>query len=578
MIPRLLILFLVVVTLGTSANAQPSRKTTELLQLLRRRPRGMTVDTWREQRREAARELGRMKERRAVPTLLEIIAEERFDVILEIAIDALGHIGDKRALAPLRKLLSDPSLDGYVRDAVAGALRKLGDDATRATSPIAPPDVTPAPNRNATGSRTGGSRGGQTDIASRLAAGGLIQGDFKELPGLVPTPIDPNVLARSERFDIIFGTADFAWDQAAETTAADVGLGARFVRQVEGKTLAYSVDAAGSASFRIDDPPADDSTSWSIEHSAAAAGETRYYPFQNDLPLLFGQLVGGASYGLTVASPPSANGKRITLGSMITVGGGPGYGRIFDVGPRLRLRRFTRVLRKAGLLARETLPPDVARELLQLWYSLRNTIGSYAPLGYSLRTLSKANMLTRAPDPATIYRLVRILDDPQLFDRRSGMMFRLGYGYARHLVFDGDGSDFASLYGTAEMSLPLGTVRQLDAALRFFWSHVGDPMVYSFNLSGEYNWFLYNRAFDPLGAIGASLDMGLSNQPGSGFGDGGVAYQVLGGAAYTRFFDRGSRIVASLRAGAQRRGAIVLLSIEARYGVSAGSYAQPASD
>ena len=48
----------------------------------------------------------------------------------------------------------------------------------------------------------------------------------------------------------------------------------------------------------------------------------------------------------------------------------------------------------------------------------------------------EANLLVQEVDAATIYRLIRILDDAQLFDRPSGMLFRLGYGYARDLLLE----------------------------------------------------------------------------------------------------------------------------------------------
>lgn len=40
-------------------------------------------------------------------------------------VDALGRIGDSRAIAPLRRLLDDPTTDQYVRGAVASALGRL---------------------------------------------------------------------------------------------------------------------------------------------------------------------------------------------------------------------------------------------------------------------------------------------------------------------------------------------------------------------------------------------------------------------------------------------------------------------
>lgn len=561
--------------LPRDVGGQERGRASELLEILGKRPRGMTVDTWREQRREAARELGRARERRAVPELLRIIERERFDVILEIAIDALGNIGDRRAIEPLRRLLSDPSLDGYVRDAVAGALQRLGaESGSTAVPPMVPPPETqgshprPQPPSEQPRQPTAPSN----HVVAHPTETGALEGDFAKLPPRALGAWPKDLLARAERLDIVVGTTAFRWDGAAETTRGDVAAGTRYQRRVERREIAYSIDGSASAAFRIDDPAGDDNTSWNIEHALNLAGESRYYPFRNDLPELFAQVSGGGSYGLIVAEPPAALDKRVTFGSALTIGLGPGYGRIYDVGPRLRLRRFVRVLRDAGLL-RGALPAAVANELLRTWYELRNAIGTFAPLGYSLRVLGRANALLRQPDPASVYRLVRVLDDPQLWDRQGGMMFRLGYGYARELLVDADDRGLGFLYGTAQLQLQLGTIRELEGAFRFAWNHLGSPDSYTLGLEGSYNWFLYNRALDPLGALGATLSLGLSNQPGSAFEDGGIAFTALGGASYTRAFDRGSRIVASLLGGAQRRGGVVMLSLEARYGVAAGSFA-----
>ena len=113
---------------ASSAEAQ------QLLTILQGKPSGMSMDDWRARRREVARELGELRERAAVPTLLNIIKRERFDVILEISIGALANIGDERAIKPLKRLLTDPTVDTFVRDAAAQALRRLGDRSSSATS------------------------------------------------------------------------------------------------------------------------------------------------------------------------------------------------------------------------------------------------------------------------------------------------------------------------------------------------------------------------------------------------------------------------------------------------------------
>src|SRR5262252_3688639 len=90
--------------------------------LLRKRPRGMDEETWREKRRDAARELGELGDKRAVPPLLEIVQSERFDAILEIAMQSLGKLGDRRAVPPLQHVAEDPSIETYVRDTAREAL------------------------------------------------------------------------------------------------------------------------------------------------------------------------------------------------------------------------------------------------------------------------------------------------------------------------------------------------------------------------------------------------------------------------------------------------------------------------
>lgn len=538
-------------TAPRSAEAKASRE--QLLQLLAQKPATMSTDAWRAQRREAARELGRLRERRATPTLLSIVARERFDVILEIAIDALGNIGDKRAAEPLKKLLDDPSLDAYVRDAVANALKKIGSsDGGTTRKPRRPRKPTkPA--------KSDGTREAKNPYL------------YAALPKLKLDAIPDDLIAESSNLELATSTGSFSWNSGSDRTSAGLAANARYRLQVERQKIGYSVDGSALLGFGLEDPPGADNTSWLFNHALQINPELRYYPFQKDLPQLFGQLLVGVGYGLTLASPPAAQDNRVDFASTLSLAGAIGYGRILDVGSQLRLRRIERVLNAAGLLEGEAIDGPTGRKLARLWYQLRNTVGNYAQLGYTLRILRDAGLLKKDVDPATSYRLVRLLDDPQLFGRRSGLMTSLGYGYARTLVKDADDDNLAFLFGRAEYHRQTGTTREYGAEASFFWSHLGSPDTYNVALAAYYNWFLYNRAFDPLGAIGATASAGLSNQPGSGFSDGGLGYEVLLGASYTRLFNRGTRIQATLSGGGGRRGAVILFSIEARYGVASGA-------
>lgn len=100
------------------------------LALVQRQPAGMDRQTWKEKRRDAARKLGASGDRRAVPVLIEVVKVETFDIIGEIAIDALGQLGDPAAVPVLQDVAGDASRDVTQRDAARRALAKLGADAT----------------------------------------------------------------------------------------------------------------------------------------------------------------------------------------------------------------------------------------------------------------------------------------------------------------------------------------------------------------------------------------------------------------------------------------------------------------
>lgn len=73
-------------------------------------------------RQKALRSLGRLKERRAVPSILDALREEMASLRKEAAA-ALGEIGDSAARAGLEAAANDPDPD--VRKTVRWALQRL---------------------------------------------------------------------------------------------------------------------------------------------------------------------------------------------------------------------------------------------------------------------------------------------------------------------------------------------------------------------------------------------------------------------------------------------------------------------
>ena len=545
-------------------------RTDQMLRLLRRRPEGMDASTWKTQRREAVRELGRRRVRRAVPRLLQIVARERFDVILEFAITALGEIRDRRAVPALERLKQDSSLDSYVREAAARSLRKIGtgtsprvtprpkktDRPTRPRPRKVPRPVPPGPKKDP-------PRPAQVRWTHDPTRG------FEPVPGPGPRPAAA-VLQRSSWWDLAASSARVNWDGQVQGTSAGFKLGSRYTLHEERDWFGFSLRGVTHLGFQLQRPPGG-ASSWELTHALELRPEVRFYPFTRSLPLLFAQLGGGAGYGLVQATSPTAD-DRLSVAGNLSVGAGPGYGRLLDVGPRLRLRRLEHTLARARML-HNSISARVAEELFHVWYGLRNRVGSFARLGQTLRILQRAGLLRNRPlGPALTYRLIRILDDPQLDDRPEGYLFRLGYGYARTLIKDADDTNLAFVYATGEYHRQFGALHGFAGDLRFFYQMVGDPDFYGVTFSASYLRHLYTTSIDPVGSIGAGIKGGLSNQPGAALADGGLGYRFVANASYTHHFSRGTSVAASVGAGVDTGSPLLLFSLQARYGLARGSY------
>jgi HEAT repeat protein len=126
---------LIAAALGVApAAAQPADVAAQI-KLVESQPADMDRSTWKERRRDAARKLGQSKDRRAVPVLIKLAETETFDIIGEIAIDALGNLGDPSAGPVLQRIVADPARDKGQRDLARKALGKLRDGRERNRRP-----------------------------------------------------------------------------------------------------------------------------------------------------------------------------------------------------------------------------------------------------------------------------------------------------------------------------------------------------------------------------------------------------------------------------------------------------------
>lgn len=79
-------------------------------------------------RSEAALALGLLRDQAAVPALIELLDDEH-DQVRAAAIDALGHVADPAAIAPLLARMSDPR---HERTRLVQSLRAFGEESTAA--------------------------------------------------------------------------------------------------------------------------------------------------------------------------------------------------------------------------------------------------------------------------------------------------------------------------------------------------------------------------------------------------------------------------------------------------------------
>ncbi|MBC7978920.1 MAG: HEAT repeat domain-containing protein, partial [Myxococcales bacterium] len=116
------------------------------IKVIENQPADLDRATWKDRRRDAARKLGQSKDKRAVPVLIKLAETETFDIIGEIAIEALGNLGDAAAAPTLQKISADPARDKATRELARKALGKLGSEAAK---PVAPPKPAVVPGKPA---------------------------------------------------------------------------------------------------------------------------------------------------------------------------------------------------------------------------------------------------------------------------------------------------------------------------------------------------------------------------------------------------------------------------------------------
>lgn len=531
----------------------------DLVGLLSKKPAGMDGDAWKEERREAAKKLGRLGDRRAVPALIHIVETETFDVVAEHAIESLGKLGDDRAVPALQAVAADSSRDRYARDLARKALAKLGAKAEPT------------------------SGGGDTTAGGMLTSGGggtaVGAGSNAAIPD-GPVFAD-DVLAASEVFQLVAGGADLSWDTVRDQTSLAGDAQARYQRNVETRSRGYTYGgdvklAAGAIDFS-----GDDSGSQSITTDIGVHGDARFH--WNDGPI-YGAALGalGLSVSAIKVSRPGMdnNTKEMRTGADVHAGLAVGHGRVIDLGEALRLRRIELALEKARVLGRP-ITPDLAARLMRTWWAMRGEQGAHGRLVATVKLLREAGVLLGEPDASVSYQLLQVLLDGQLTHRPDGVDLRVGVAES-YLVRDDDtpvpDGRIESLlvrarYGRQLASTTTEMVGEGFGRLRVLAGD-GEPSPWSAGAAAAWRSYVYSDHFDPIGALEIVAEAGISDDDSDQIG---LATRLGGGVGWLWVPNRASQF--RLRANLAIESGEVFLgaTFEATYGLLDVGFVGPSS-
>jgi hypothetical protein len=407
----------------------------------------------------------------------------------------------------LRKVYEDPSRDRATRETAADALRALGEDPDAGTGPDEPIEKEPPKKVVAEGTPGGGDEE-------------PLDEDVDE-PVQVPeaSRFSADTLAASERLTLAVGSLALTFDTVRDRPQLAGAAAGRYQRGLEKTSFGYTIDAGVALSGgALDRDPDPDSSSLAFMVNTAGAAEARFYlGGQKVFAAVEAGLALGASAFVYETAMPGAMDAREFLPSVdLNLGLGGGYGRTLDVGPTMRLRRIETVLRRARLLGRP-ISADVAARIHTAWWGLRGELGSLARLRATLQLMREAGVLLQDPDPSTVYKLIKVLEDGALDDRREGWDVRVGVGET--IVGRDEGDDFdldreETAFLRAQLGRQLPGDTELRGSGRALIRLTESPRYWFASADLSWRRYFYGPAWDTrgaleIGAVAAAAALGI---------------------------------------------------------------------
>ncbi len=194
---------------------------------------------------------------------------------------------------------------------------------------------------------------------------------------------------------------------------------------VERRDYAYTLNAAGGLALEFANENLQNLSALAATINTANIEGKYYLQQQLQAPYLLG---GVNEDGMiicknlkdTTVSGPCTN-DFILPNSFVA---GIGYGRIYNIHPRITLQKIERLLRQKGLI-QDRIPHDVAKKIMLDWYQVSDEFGYIREMQYTFKELHDAGLLRGEVDMNSAYIFGQILNDSQLINRLFGADSRL---------------------------------------------------------------------------------------------------------------------------------------------------------
>lgn len=551
------------------------------ISILRARPTGMEEDEWRKKRREIAASLGDVRTRESTDALLEIVETERYDAVLSIAIEGLGKHGDLRAVGPLQKIYADRSLDTFVREDAAKALKALG---------AVPQDDARLAGRAET------NAGSDDAVLGGPQLGTMGEASVTEEvadPTTSDKPLPANLRAREREFGFVLGRLDLGVNTMSrqQPLVADGGVGAKARYLDERNRWGWSIKAELSSRVRNGDDTAlaemgnDTGNTLYVGQALSGVGEAHVYFGKTDVHA-FAEL--GLSERLAhVTVSDFAGGNQGGLSDTrfaldVVPAGGLGYGRYLNAGSDMMVDAIVDALKTENILARDPSPED-RKAIRDAVYRRSNTFSAWPRTSAVLAVLQSRGLLARRASPRLVHRLRSVTEDPSYLDRPKGIRVRVGFLYDAPILQkdrlnrgDGVGAPYLQFEAAFQPRLE----HQILVDTRF-WYDVIATRGFTTDTGATYTRFLHTKFHDYAGQWFAGIRGGVSGREQTnlpmGTSQPRVGYRATGRAGYAYGFRRGSQISLVGETGVDSGAYVLGLAVALQIGIARGSVWNPSS-